>query len=98
MHNMITNCILRNIYKLIHIYILIGTYILEEGMATHSSVLAWRISWIKEPGLLQSIGLPRVGHNSSGLARTHAQGRGGAVGFAGHREAWLLLSTAVLGL
>ena len=29
---------------------------LEEGMATHSSILAWRIPWTKEPGRLQSIG------------------------------------------
>ena len=33
---------------------------LEEGMATHSSVLAWRISWTEEPGGLQSMGSPRV--------------------------------------
>ena len=30
---------------------------LEEGMATHSSILAWRISWTEEPGMLLSIGL-----------------------------------------
>ena len=36
---------------------------LEEGTATHSSLLAWRIPWIEEPGGLQSIGVPRVGHN-----------------------------------
>ena len=30
---------------------------LEEGKATHSSILAWRISWTKEPGKLQSMGL-----------------------------------------
>ena len=34
---------------------------LEEGMATHSSILAWRIPWTEEPGRLQSIGLQRVG-------------------------------------
>ena len=33
---------------------------LEEGMATHSSILAWRISWTEEPGRLQSMGLQRV--------------------------------------
>ena len=33
---------------------------LEEGMATHSSILAWRIPWTKEPGRLQSIGSQRV--------------------------------------
>ena len=35
---------------------------LEKGMATHSSILAWRIPWAEEPGGLQSIGLKRVGH------------------------------------
>ena len=36
---------------------------LEEGMATHSSMLAWRIPWTEEPGELQSMGLQRVGHD-----------------------------------
>ena len=36
---------------------------LEKEMATHSSILAWRIPWRKEPGRLQSMGLQRVGHN-----------------------------------
>ena len=36
---------------------------LQEGMATHSSVLAWRIPWTEEPGGLQSMGSQRVGHN-----------------------------------
>ena len=36
---------------------------LEEGMATHSSILAWRIPWTEEPSGLQSIGLQRVGHD-----------------------------------
>ena len=31
-------------------------------MATHSSILAWRIPWTEEPGALQSIGFARVGH------------------------------------
>ena len=33
---------------------------LEKGMATHSSILAWRIPWIEEPGRLHSLGLQRV--------------------------------------
>ena len=33
---------------------------LEEGMATHSSILAWRIPWTEEPGGLQSMRLQRV--------------------------------------
>ena len=37
--------------------------LLEEGMASHSSILAWRIPWTEEPSRLQSIGLHRVGHD-----------------------------------
>ena len=37
--------------------------LLEMGMATHSSILAWRISWTEEPGRLQSMGSQRVRHN-----------------------------------
>ena len=36
---------------------------LEEGMATHSRILAWRISWTEEPCGLQSMGSQRVRHN-----------------------------------
>ena len=36
---------------------------LEEGMATHSSILAWSISWIEESGELQSTGSQRAGHD-----------------------------------
>ena len=36
---------------------------LEKGMATHSSILAWKFSWSEEPGGLQSIGQQRVGHD-----------------------------------
>ena len=36
-------------------------------MATHSSILSWRISWTEKPGKLQSIGLHRVGHDRSDL-------------------------------
>ena len=36
---------------------------LEKGMATHSSVLAWRIPWTEEPGGLQSTGSQRAGHD-----------------------------------
>ena len=35
----------------------------EKRMATHSSILAWRIPWTEEPGGLQSIGSQRVGHD-----------------------------------
>ena len=43
---------------------------LEEEMATHSSILAWRIPWAGEPGRLQSMGSQRIGHN---LAATQTQ-------------------------
>ena len=37
--------------------------LLEKGRATHSSILAWKISWMEEPGRLQSMGSQRVGHD-----------------------------------
>ena len=36
---------------------------LEEEMATHPTILTWRIPWTEEPGGLESVGLQRVGHN-----------------------------------
>ena len=36
---------------------------LEKGLATHSSILAWRIPWTEEPGELQSMESQRVGHD-----------------------------------
>ena len=41
--------------------------LLEEGMATHSSILAWRIPWTEKPGGLQSMGL----QSQTGLATEH---------------------------
>ena len=43
---------------------------LEEGMTTHSSILAWRIPWAEEPGGLLSMRLQRVRHNWSDLTCT----------------------------
>ena len=37
--------------------------LLEKGMATHSSILAWRILWTEDPGMLQSMGSQRAGHD-----------------------------------
>ena len=37
--------------------------VLEQEMATHSSILAWKIPWTEEPGGLQSMGLQLVGHD-----------------------------------
>ena len=45
---------------------------LEKKMATHSSILAWKIPWTEEPGWLLSMGSQRVGHNWSDLACMHA--------------------------
>ena len=36
---------------------------LQESLATHSSILAWRIPWTEEPGGLEFMGSQRVGHN-----------------------------------
>jgi len=43
---------------------------LEKEVATHSSILAWRIPWSEEPGGLQSIGLQRIGHDLIILAKS----------------------------
>ena len=37
--------------------------LLEKEMATHSSILAWKIPWTEEPGRVQSMGSQRVGHD-----------------------------------
>ena len=46
--------------------------LLEEEMATHSNIFAWRIPWTEEPSRLQSMGLQRVRHQWSDLAHMHA--------------------------
>ena len=48
-----------------------GEDLLEEEMATHSSILAWRIPWIEESDGLQPTGFQRVGHDWIDLAPTH---------------------------
>ena len=45
---------------------------MEEGIATYSSILAWRVLWTEEPGGLPSMGSHRVEHDRSDLARMHA--------------------------
>ena len=44
---------------------------LEEEMATHSSILAWRVPWTEEPGGLRSIRSQRIRYNRSNLSHTH---------------------------
>ena len=46
---------------------------LDEGMASHSSVLAWRIPWTEESSGLQSVGSQRVRHSQSALAGMQAR-------------------------
>ena len=48
----------------------LGKIPLEEGTATHPSILAWRIPWTEEPGGLQSVRLQRVRHDCD-LAWVH---------------------------
>ena len=45
------------------------THLMEKAMATHSSTLAWKIPWTKEPGGLQSMGSLRVGHDWATFAQ-----------------------------
>ena len=49
--------------------------LLEKEMATHSSILAWRIPWTEESGRRQSIGSQRAGHGISDLVHTHTSGQ-----------------------
>ena len=46
---------------------------MEKEMATHSSILAWRIPWTKEPGGLESMGMQRVRHDWAAHTHTHIQ-------------------------
>ena len=50
--------------------------LLEKEMATHSSIPAWRIPWMDEPGRLQSLGLQRVRHDSAALLSLSQKPRG----------------------
>ena len=60
------------LYLFFHLSVHVSLY-LEESLATHSSILAWRIPRAEEPGGLQSIGLQRMGHGWIDLACTHTQ-------------------------
>ena len=48
---------------------------LEKGMATHSSILAWRIPWTEEPGRLPSLGCKKLDTTGSNLALMHGRGK-----------------------
>ena len=53
----------RNWTQLSNLTFTFHLHTLEKEMATHSSVLAWRIPWTEKPGRVQSMGSHRVGHN-----------------------------------
>ena len=55
-------------HQVVHVWSLGQEDLLEEEMATYSSILAWEIPWTEEPDRLQSMGLQRIGHN---LATEH---------------------------
>ena len=57
---------------------------LEEGMATHSSILGWRIPWTEEPGGLQFTGSQRVGHDFHLMKKT-------PIGLGGGYMNWSLI-------
>ena len=57
---------------------------LENRMATHSSILAWRIPWTEEPGELESMRSQRVGHD--GAANTFTKKTEPKDSFTGHRK------------
>ena len=63
----------------------------EEGMATHSRILAWRILWTEEPGGLQSMGLQRFRQDWSDLARAHTRKNKRLEGEVGDFVKWFKL-------
>ena len=54
-------------------------------MATHSSVFAWKVLWMEEPGGLLSMGSQRVGHDCSNLACMHGNSNLGRLGSGEYR-------------
>ena len=79
--------------QLIQVQSLGGEDPLEKEMATHSSILAWRIPWTEELGRLQSMGSQRVGHNWATKTHTPGEGNGNpsqysCLGSPTHRGVW----------
>ena len=60
---MVKNCLLIQVRYETRVGSLGGEDPLQEGTATHISILAWRIPWTEDPGGLQSMGSQRVGHD-----------------------------------
>ena len=50
-----------------------GEDLLEKGMATPSRILIWKIPWTEEPGVLESMGLQRVGHDIATDEQLHSK-------------------------
>ena len=69
--NGIFSIIVFNWLSLTFINMYVYIYIVKKEMATHSSILAWKIPWTEEPGWLQSMGSQRVGHNWVTNTHTH---------------------------
>ena len=61
MQKIITSILFSNIY--VSFFLNVSSDPGEKAMAPHSSTLAWKIPWTEEPGGLQSMGSPRVGHD-----------------------------------
>ena len=61
-------CVSNILFQFVNLLLTWLMVFLEKEMATHSSILAWKIPWIEEPGGLQSMGSKRVRHN---LATEH---------------------------
>ena len=58
-------------------------FLLEKEMATHSSILTWKIPWTEEPGRIQSTGLQRVGHSLEAKQQQQA-----STGCKGYGQKW----------
>ena len=60
---LLSNVLLVFISYMSYTFLVIFIPRLEKEIATHSSTLAWKIPWTEEPGMLQSMGSQRVGHD-----------------------------------
>jgi len=56
-------CVSLSVGVCLSLYVCVSHCAREEGVATHYSVLVWRIPWAKEPGGLQAMGSQRIGHS-----------------------------------
>ena len=80
---MVTTCLTKQEMEKTQVRSLSWEDPLEEGMATHTSILVWKIPWTEEPGRLYPIGSWRVGHDWSQLTHIHTHRQ---TGFPGGSE------------